>query len=231
MLVHSINKHRKTINKILWLFSACPALYLLVRYVQNELTQNPFEYLIQFTGHWAIVFFLLSFAITPVRRWLRYLASNNKWSYGKRLTDWNFLIYHRRLLGLCSFYYACIHFFIYLNFELDFDWNELYFEITERVFITLGLVSWLLLLVLALTSPDFMQKRLKKNWRTIHKLVYLAAPILLGHIILEAKMLHWHHWNYLILLLILLFHRIAVEVVPSLRNKADNGMFARRKHR
>jgi sulfoxide reductase heme-binding subunit YedZ len=145
------------------------------------------------------------------------------------LADWNFLIYNRRLLGLCSFYYASAHLNIYLYYELSFEWTEFYFEITERIFIALGLISWLLLMILALTSPDMMQKRLKKNWRRIHKLIYLIVPIVLAHLILETKIMQWYLWVYLALLATLSIHRIAVRYLPSLKNIADTGMLAVRK--
>lgn len=225
----SLNTHRKVINKLLWVVSLFPAGYLLNCFVSNDMTENPFEFLTQQTGHWAMVFFLLSYAMTPLRRWLRFWASFRRWTFGKRLADWNFLIYNRRLLGLCCFYYASAHLYIYLYYELSFDWTELYFEITERFFITLGLISWLLLVLLAITSPDMMQKRLKKNWRRIHKLVYLVTPIVLAHLILEAKMMSWYLWVYLALLAIFSLHRIAVIYLPSLKNLADTGMIAVRK--
>jgi sulfoxide reductase heme-binding subunit YedZ len=231
MFLLSLNKHRKIINKILWLLGLCPGVFIASRYINNNMTENPFEFLIQHTAHWAMVFFILSYAITPIRRWLRFYASLRKWTYGKRLSDWNFLIYNRRLIGLCSFYYGTSHLFIYLYFELDFDWSEFYLETTERFFITLGLIGWLLLLLLAVTSPDFIQKLLKKNWRRIHKLVYLAVPIILGHSILEAKIIHWYLWVYLILLAIFSLHRIAVNYLPSMQKIAGNGMIAVRKNR
>lgn len=229
MLLVSINTHRKVLNKLLWLVSFSPAVYIVISFILNNMTANPFEFLIQQTGHWAMVFFLLSYAITPLRRWLRFWASYRRWSFGKRLADWNFLIFNRRLLGLCCFYYASAHLNIYLYYELSFDWTEFYFEITERIFISLGLISWLLLMILALTSPDMMQKRLKKNWRRIHKLVYLIVPIVLTHLILETKIMQWYLWVYLALLATLSIHRIAVQYLPSLKNIADTGMLAVRK--
>jgi len=230
LLVLTLNTHRKVLNKLLWLFSLGPSAYIVISLVRDDMTANPFEFLTQQTGHWAMVFFMLSFAITPLRRWLRFWASFRKWTFGKRLADWNFLVYNRRLLGLCCFYYASMHLYIYLYYELGFDWGELYFEITERVFISLGLVGWLLLLLLALTSPDAMQKKLKKNWRRIHKLVYWVVPILLGHLILEAKFMQWYLWVYLFLLITLSLHRLAVRYLPALQNMADNGMIAFRKN-
>jgi sulfoxide reductase heme-binding subunit YedZ len=201
MILDFLNQSKRAVNGACWLLSSMPATYLLLQALNNNLTNNPFAYLVGYTGHWAIAFFAISYAVSPTRRCLSQLAKALKLNQGRRLSDWNFLFYNRRMLGLCSFYYASLHFFIYLNYEIDFDFREFYLEITERTFLSFGLLGWCLLFVLAVTSPGFVQKSIKRFWKTIHRLVHLAAVLLLAHIIYQAKFIAWSEWLYIALLI------------------------------
>jgi len=123
---------------------------------QQQLGANPAETIIRSLGDWALYFILMTLAVTPLRR----------------VFNWTMLIRVRRMLGLFVFFYACLHLIGYVWFDQFFDWNEIIKDIIKRPFITLGFATFLLLLPLALTSTNSMMKRLKKNWKKLHQLVY-----------------------------------------------------------
>ena len=78
----------------------------------------------------------------------------------------------RRMIGLYAFFYACLHFAIYLFLDLGSYWSQIGADIIKRPFITVGFTAWLLLIPLAFTSNQWMMRRLKRNWQKLHKLVY-----------------------------------------------------------
>nr|ACZ28658.1 putative sulfite oxidase subunit YedZ [uncultured organism] len=91
------------------------------------------------------------------------------------------------MLGLYAFFYAVLHFITYIWLDQFFDWHEILVDIPKRPFITIGFVSFLLLLPLAMTSTKAMQKRLKKKWKTLHKLVYIVPVLVIVHFVWSLK--------------------------------------------
>ena len=87
----------------------------------------------------------------------------------------------RRALGLYSFFLAAFHFSIFNVVDFGLDWSLLKFEYLERRYIFIGLVAGLILLALAVTSFKWWMKHLGKNWKRLHRFVYLAAPLVVLH--------------------------------------------------
>lgn len=139
-----------------------PAIRLLWAGVHEDLGANPIEFITRNTGDWTLYSLCLSLAITPLRHALQ----------------WNWLIRLRRMLGLYGFFYACLHFLCFLWFDHFFDWQEMWRDVLKRPFITVGFVSLVLLLPLALTSSHAMVRRLGgKQWQWLHRLVYVIVPL------------------------------------------------------
>lgn len=137
-----------------------PALLLTWDAAQQKLGANPIEFATRATGALTLVFLFVTLAVTPLRR----------------LTGWNWLIKFRRLLGLYSFFYGCLHLLTYVWFDKFFSGREIFEDVTARPFITVGMASFLLLVPLAATSTNGMIKRLSgKRWAKLHKLTYVAA--------------------------------------------------------
>lgn len=126
---------------------------------------NPIEFALHSTGTWALVLLLLTLTVTPLRQ----------------MTGWNSLIRYRRMLGLFSFFYAALHFTIWLGVDNFFDWASILKDIVRRPFITVGFGAFLILLALALTSTNAAMRRLKRNWGRLHRLVYPAAILAVLH--------------------------------------------------
>jgi sulfoxide reductase heme-binding subunit YedZ len=133
-----------------------PAAWLIYRALQDQLGADPIAALTHGTGDWTLRLLLLSLAMTPLR-----LIIKQSWP-----------IRFRRLIGLYAFFYACLHFAVYLFLDLGSYWSQIGADIIKRPFITVGFIAWLLLLPLAITSNQWMMRKLKRNWQKLHKLVY-----------------------------------------------------------
>lgn len=165
-----------TKQKIFWLrlvtlLGLClPALELAWRWYSNDLGPRPVTEATHSTGDWAVVFLLLSLAMTPARA----------------VFDWPALIHIRRRIGVAAALYAGAHFLIYV---LDQKWNLVVVatEILKRFYLTIGFASLLVLTVLAVTSTNGWQKRLKRNWKRLHWLVYPAVFVALIHFFIQSK--------------------------------------------
>jgi sulfoxide reductase heme-binding subunit YedZ len=144
------------------LFLACllPLAALAVGLWQDTLGANPIEYLIRSLGDWALRLLLATLAITPLRRF----------------TGWHWLLKLRRMLGLYAFFYAVLHVTGYVWVDQFFDWVAIARDILKRPFITVGMLTLLLMLPLAITSSQAMMRRLGgKRWQGLHRLVYVVG--------------------------------------------------------
>jgi sulfoxide reductase heme-binding subunit YedZ len=140
------------------------ALLPLARMVAGVLLErvgpNPIEFVTRSTGTWTLVFLCLTLAVTPLRR----------------LSGWHWLARLRRMLGLYAFFYAVLHFTTYVWLDQFFDVAAIVQDVIKRPFITVGFAAFLLMIPLALTSPNAMVRRLGgARWQALHRLVYAVA--------------------------------------------------------
>lgn len=154
-------------------FSAALAPLVLWFYQaqQQLLGPDPGKVLLEDLGEGALILMLLTLSLTPLQR----------------VTPWRGWSLIRRQLGLWCFCYASLHLMGYLAFLLNFDFSHLGDEVQERPYILLGFGAWLLLLPLALTSNRFSQRKLGKNWKRLHRLVYLSLLLALLHLLLILR--------------------------------------------
>ena len=133
--------------------------------MNDGLTANPVEFVTRSTGTWTLVFLCLSLSMTPLRR----LTGLVQW------------IKFRRMLGLYSFFYAALHFSLWLWVDHTFDLAEMWQDVVERPFIAAGFTAFLLLIPLAATSTKGMMRLLGHHWVQLHRLVYLIAVAAILH--------------------------------------------------
>lgn len=126
---------------------------------------DPAKALVDQTGLWAFRSLLLSLAMTP----LRYLTHRSFW------------IRYRRMLGLFAFFYALVHVSSYVFLLFGARWADLAVELTKRPYVMVGAAAFLLMLPLALTSTRGWQRRLRRNWMRLHRLVYPLSLLVLVH--------------------------------------------------
>ena len=145
------------------LFALCllPTALLGWQFYADELGANPIEAITRGTGEWTLRLLLITLLMTPL----------------KRITGWYWPIRVRRMLGLFAFFHACLHLMTYLWLDQFFDWQEIWLDILDRPFITVGMLAFVLLVPLAITSNRYAVKRLARNWKRLHRLAY-AIPVL-----------------------------------------------------
>lgn len=154
------------IKAAVFMLCLVPLLQLVWGLWNDTLGANPIEYLIRDLGRWALKFLLITLAVTPLRK----------------LTGQHWLMRLRRMLGLFSFFYALLHLSSYLWLDQSLDWIAIAKDIIKRPFITVGMLTFALLLPLAITSTNSMVRRLGgKNWQTLHRLVYVVGVCAVLH--------------------------------------------------
>lgn len=161
----------RVIKPIIFVLCLLPLVLLFVNFYLDELGANPFEVLTRSTGEWTLRFLLMTLAMTPLRQ-----LTGSAWPL--RL---------RRMLGLYSFFYVCVHLMTYIVLDHFFDWDEILKDIIKRPYITFGMLAFTLLIPLAMTSTKKMMKRLGKRWKSLHKLIYVIAILGVLHFLLLVK--------------------------------------------
>ena len=159
-----------------WALAVVPLALLITRLLENRLGANPIETLEHELGLWALRFLILGLAMTPLRS----------------LTGRGEPLKLRRTIGLWAYAYICLHFAVYIVFDLNILYPaqalaKLAEDLTKRLYITVGFASWLFLLPLAITSTDGWQRRLKRKWKTLHQLVYPSAILGVLHFVWLVK--------------------------------------------
>src|SRR5215470_3647301 len=175
LLLGAPQRHYRWTWVVVLAICLAPLITLVWEFTTGTLGVNKLERLSHLTGTWALNLLLTTLAMTPLRRYSVRLARALNVTYGRRLSDWNWLIKLRRTLGLSAFSYALIHALIYLALEVGFDLALLAREIGEKPYLIAGAATLALLVPLAATSTDGMMRRLGRNWRRLHRLIYAAA--------------------------------------------------------
>lgn len=158
----------------LFCFALCalPLVALVAAGISHQLGPNPPETLTRTTGIWALRCLLITLAISPL-----------SW-----LTGYSWPLRLRRIIALFGFFYACLHAFVYLVFDQYFDWAEIAKDIVKRPYITAGLLSFLMMMPLAMTSSDGMRKAMGRSWQILHKLTYPCAVLAVFHFFWLVKL-------------------------------------------
>ena len=188
-----LSPKQRLISKILlFIVILTPCLWLIFAAMNNQLGADPAKKLVDQTGLWAIQCLWLSLAMTPLKNW----TGSSQW------------IQYRRMIGLFAFFYVLLHFLGYLFLLFGAQWAFIGQELTKRPYIIVGFTAFVLLIPLAITSTAGWQRRLKRRWLTLHKLVYLIAILALIHFIWLKKLGIFAVWPYALVLLILFTERV-----------------------
>lgn len=210
--------------------AAClvPFFWLLHFYTSGalELNPDPVAFITHFTGDWALWILLASLAITPLRR----LSSRIAW-----------LIRFRRLIGLYAFFYASLHLATYVFLFSGYDlptvlagvraghpgiildqwkqiWPSIWDDVRKRRFIQVGFLSWLILLVLAATSPARIMRAIGgRPWQRLHRLVYVATIAAVIHYWWLVKTGVRTPWKVTAVLMIFLLARVAYSAAKRMK--------------
>jgi sulfoxide reductase heme-binding subunit YedZ len=168
---------RRAFKPAVFLAAAVPGALLGLRAYHGDLGVDPVTTLMHQTGRSALLLLIITLGVTPVRR----------------ITGWNRLQSVRRMLGLWTFTYALAHLSMYLVFNqlcyslATCDFETIWEDVTLRRFIFAGMLSFGILLLLALTSTRGWIRRLGRNWQRLHWLIYVAAGSALVHFAWKEK--------------------------------------------
>ena len=159
-----------------WALALIPLGLLAQRVLQGRLGANPIEFIEHYFGLWSLRLLMATLAVTPLRM----------------LTGWSEPLKMRRTVGLWAYVYVCLHFAVYIVFDLNIldpahAAKQLAEDLVKRLYITVGFTAWLLLLPLAITSTDGWQRRLKRRWKSLHRLIYIAAALGVLHFVWLVK--------------------------------------------
>ena len=176
-----------------------PLVWLLWQTAADQLGANPAETLIRATGDWTLRGLCLTLAVTPLRVVLGVPE----------------LLRFRRLLGLLTFGYACLHLLCYTGFDMGFDWADIARDIPKRPFVLVGTLAFALLLPLAATSWNGAIRRMgASRWQVLHRGVYLVAVLAILHFwwMRSGKRNFTEVWVYSLILVGLLGWRLRRRV-------------------
>lgn len=148
-----------------------PLLALVTAYLSNNLTINPIQAATQRSGDIAIVFLLLTLACTPIHTIFHIPV----------------LLKLRRPLGLYTFFYAALHMLTYTGWDYGFDFQLIASEFTQKRYLVVGISAISILAALAFTSHNWWKKKLGKTWKNLHRLIYLAAGLIVLHVAWAVK--------------------------------------------
>ena len=155
---------------LLWAVAAVPAVALLVGALSDGLGANPAQTLIQETGEWALRWLWLTLLVTPLREMAALPA----------------LLRYRRTLGVTAFVYAVLHLLSYAWLDKGWVLDDIVADVFKRNFILVGMLTFLVMLPLALSSFNAAIRALGgRKWQLLHKLVYAVSLLGLLHFYLK----------------------------------------------
>ena len=174
---------------LIFLFALVPLPIVIWQSGQGP---DPGKTVVLLTGLWAIRFLIITLSLSPIRRWFGFTA----------------VLGYRRMMGLYVWFYASLHLMAVLTYILGWSWGVFLEEFIERPYMALGILAWLSLLPLGLTSNRWMVRKLGRRWKFLHRSVYLTAILACGHFIWLIRSDYGEALAYSLLILLLLLTRL-----------------------
>lgn len=198
---------RVALKVVAWAACLAPLGWLGYRAWGGDLSANPISFLTNTLGDWTLRILLASLAVTPLRILFR----------------WSWPIALRRLLGLFAFFYATLHFSVWLVLDHFFAWRQMGADIVKRPYITVGMAALVLMIPLAVTSTAAAIRRLGgARWQWLHRLVYVIGVCAVLHYLWLAKKANPAPYYYVAILVLLM----AVRVGDWVRRAMTRGRVA-----
>jgi methionine sulfoxide reductase heme-binding subunit len=180
------------IKAAIYILGMTPATFAFYYAFTGQLGAEPVKALEHALGLVSLRFLIIGLAITPIRK----------------LGGWN-LVRYRRAIGLVAFFNAALHVMVYLWFDMDLNAAAIWKDLIKRWYIMVGMVSFAILIPLAITSNNAMIKRLgAAAWQKLHKWVYLAVVAGCVHFMLVVKVIPAELWFYMAATMVLLSFRV-----------------------
>lgn len=180
------------VKAAIWCAALTPLGWLVYEGFSDQLGPDPGKALVNALGLWALRLLLVTLALRPLRD----------------MTGKVVFIRVRRLVGLFCWFYASLHFAAGLFYVIGFSWDALLKAFSEKTYIILGLLAWLLLVLLGVTSNHWAQRRLKRRWAKLHRAIYAVVVLACLHFIWLVRSDYGEPALYFLLALILLAWRL-----------------------
>lgn len=180
-----------------------PLAWIIWLVLSGDIGADPVKAIERRLGKIALWLLMGGLAIRPLRPWLN-------------------LMRFRRAVGLLAFLYLCLHLLAWIWLDMALLLGQALADLAKRPYLTLGLLGFLLLLPLALTSNRLSIRGLGRNWQRLHRLVYPAVALGVVHYLMQMKIILAEGWLWALALAVLLLLRL-----PILARKPGSGGFAR----
>lgn len=195
---------------VVFVNSLIPLVLLLWDLYHKRVGPNPLQFVTTTTGMLTLIFLSLTVAITPLRK----------------IFGINSLVKLRRMLGLFAFFYGSLHLLTYIWFDRLFNLLSVGPDVVKRPFILAGMVGFLLMVPLAITSTNKMVKRLGgKRWAKVHRLVYASAIAGVVHFWMLVKSDIRLPFTFAFIVIFLLGYRLLARYAPP--QQPDTSLFPR----
>ena len=181
-------------------FGLVPAAWYFYLGAINDLGANPIQTFEHLLGEWALRFLIATLAVTP----LRDLTRINLYRF-------------RRAFGLLTFYYVLFHFLTYFILDRGMNLPVIAVDIFKRPYIIVGMIAFLCLIALAVTSNNRSIRAMGSAWGKLHRLVYLIATLGVIHFFMAVKSWPPRPFVYATIIAILLGYRLVRLVVDQRR--------------
>jgi sulfoxide reductase heme-binding subunit YedZ len=185
----------KYFKPFVFILCLLPLVIIILDIYYNNLGAEPVKKIMNHFGEWTLIFICLTLTMSPL----------------KRITNLGFWIKFRRMLGLFVFFYATIHLLTYVGLDYRFDWEPIINDVLKKKYIFIGFSAWLLLIPLAITSSQKMIKILGRNWKNLHRLVYVIAVFGSLHYIWLSKTIFFKPLIYTLIIVVLFALRIKIK--------------------
>ena len=190
---------RKLPTWAVYLAGLIPLAWIIYLTLYGGIGVDPVKGIEHRLGKVALWFLVGGLTITPIRRWLN-------------------LVKFRRAIGLLGFFYLTLHLTAWIWFDMGLLMSQALADLVKRPYLTYGIIAFLLLIPLAITSNNASIRKLGSKWRTLHMLVYPAVTLGVVHYLMQMKVVSNEGWIWLAVLVGLL----------ALRWRKLSSMFTRR---
>lgn len=185
---------RKVPAWLLYGLGLLPVPWLLYLGQTGGLGREPIRALEHELGIIALQLLIAGLCISPLRQ---YIGIN--------------LLKFRRALGVLAFIYVALHLLVWLVLDVGIL-SQIWADILKRPYITIGMIAFLMLLPLAVTSNNWSVRKLGSMWRKLHRLVYGAVILSVVHYIMVQKVWEPEPLMYLAAILGLLALRLPKQL-------------------
>ena len=177
---------------MLFVASAIPLVWIIYQGVYDQLGADPAKSIVDYLGMWGLRLLLITLAVTSLRVWF----------------GWRWQLPLRRMLGLYAFFYILLHLLAVITFIMGWRIDILVKEVTERPFIIVGMLAFVLLVPLAVTSTQKWQRRLGRRWKKLHQLIYPIAILAVLHLVFLIRASYLEAFIYVCIVTLLLMQRV-----------------------